>query len=296
MHYPNTKHLHTIPAKKSRQAQQGPLGQGDVMDHKSQGGRDENSKTGEETGKSGGLEFMAIRFNVADKRRNLRVSKEVTPAEYFLLEEIERGTIGAHNAKRMICSEAEFYLKDLAENLGILVNKIYVQLKSLQKKNLIVRRSTRSKGLEIIGLNPTEFGQVLIDTQHEIEKKRHLKLAVDNSKKSVDVLNKEVLNKEASSPKSGLICTRFGTSLVPIQDQTDTQNIEIIEEKPLLDSSKTYLESFRTGKTIFNLSGSPKSGPENGDLSQEEIRKRKLFLKAQAETIDREEKRIAEVL
>lgn len=140
----------------------------------------ENSKKevgGLEKQKKKGLEFMSTRFNVAFKRRELRTSKAVTPAEYYLLEEIEMGTYGAQNKKRTISTKAEFYLEDLSKHLGYKeMDKIWRLLKSLHKKNLITREPTRSKGVEVLGLNPAEFGQILIDSQHALEQKRHLKL------------------------------------------------------------------------------------------------------------------------
>lgn len=136
----------------------------------------------QEIKKGKGLEFMALRFNVIDKRRELQRQKKITPAESCLLQEIELGTCGARNKKKHMMSQAEFYLEDLSINLGYKkVNKIWSLLKSLEQKTFIIRKPTRSKGLELIGLNPEVFGQILIDKEHEKEKKRHLKL-VDNSK------------------------------------------------------------------------------------------------------------------
>ena len=153
-----------------------------------------------------GLLFMGLQFNVIDHRWQLRLNKEISVSEYFLLEAIEMGTIGARNPKHQICSESEFYLQDLSSILGYKTPmKIWKLLKDLHGKKLIVRKRTRSKASEILGLNPEKFGQILIDSQHEIEQKRYLKLVPkppvdnpeqtsDNSENGVDNFNSEQTN------------------------------------------------------------------------------------------------------
>lgn len=131
-----------------------------------------------------GLEFMSTRFNVVMKCRELKKTKFITPAEYFLLEEIQIGTNGGQNQKWTMSSTAEFFLEDLSNNLGYKsMNKIWTLVKSLHQKGLITREYTRSKGREILGLNSKVFGQILIDSQHLLEQQRQLKMVVDNSKK-----------------------------------------------------------------------------------------------------------------
>lgn len=178
----------------------------------------------------GGLEFMGLRYNVADIHLELAITKKITPTEDQLLRLIELGTIGARNRKREICSKSEFYLEDLASSLQVRKNKIYVNLKSLHSKKLIIRKSTRSKGVEILGLNPKIFGQVLPDRQHDAEKKRHLKL---------------VPNQDQASPESGPVKSGNRTYLVPNQDQIEPHVAEIIEEKNALDSFRPNLDSSR---------------------------------------------------
>lgn len=217
--------------------------------------------------KKEGLEFMAIRFNVVERRRKLRFFKQVTPGEYFLLEEIELATIGGQNGKSTIRSSGEFYIKDFATILGIGFNKVYVQLKSLEAKNLIIRQKTRSKGLEIIGLNPAEFGQILIDSQHALETKKHLKMVVNNSPNIVNIPEDNVPNENEFSPESGPINSQIETDLGPNQDQTQLQITDIKEEKPLLDS-------FRPFKTV--LEAPPELSPigSNMILSKAQIQAR----------------------
>ncbi len=132
--------------------------------------------------KGKGLEFMAYKISVARKHLELSVSRKITPAESNLLRLLELGTVGAQNSRSRICSKAEFFISDLSVKLGYKTQmKIWKLLKSLEAKEYIVREKTRSKGREILGLNPKEFGgQILGDRQHQVEKKRHLRL-VDNS-------------------------------------------------------------------------------------------------------------------
>lgn len=132
----------------------------------------------EEQKKGKGLEFMALRLDVAEKHLELAVQKKITPAEDNLLKIIQMGTIGARNSRKHICSRAEFHISDLSEKLGYKTQmKIWALLKSLEKKKYILREKTKSKGLELIGLNPSIFGgQILAERQYEKEKKRHLRL------------------------------------------------------------------------------------------------------------------------
>jgi len=150
----------------------------------------------DESKKGRGLIFMALPLEVEKKHLELAAKRKITPTEDCLLRAIRLGTMGAQNGRHQICSAAEFYLDDLAETIGVLKNKIYVNLKSLQEKDLIIRLPTRSKGKEFIGLNPIKFGgQLLIDKQHQLEEKR-LKLVGPHK-------GPEVLSQEESSPNMG---------------------------------------------------------------------------------------------
>jgi hypothetical protein len=184
---------------------------------------EEFNKASQMEEKKKGLSFMGSQFTIIDKRHELLIAKIITPTESLLLEKIQLGTAGARNGKSTISSEAEFFLNDLADLLHIRINKIYVQLKSLHSKDLIIRKSTRSKGREILGLNPKKFGQILIDSQHEIEKRRHLRL---------------VPNQDQSNPESGLDESNNGINMVPNQDQNE-------HEKTALDSFRPYIDPFR---------------------------------------------------
>jgi len=186
-----------------------------------------------------GLEFMAIRFNIVDKRRELR--SQLKPAENYLLDEIELATIGGRNEKRTIASEAQLYIEDLSNALGYKEkDKIWSLLKSLQNKKLIIRRPTRSKGLEIIGLNPEIFGQILIDKQDAIERRKHLKLV----KPMNDSKNEHPIRRSETDESSVSIRRSIGHE--PTDRRLDqTEELEIIEEKSALDSSRSLLDSSR---------------------------------------------------
>lgn len=183
---------------------------------------------------------MALRYNVVDARRELSNKKKITPSEYYLLEEIELGTIGARNSKKMICSKAEFFLADLSKLLGYKTQmKIWALLKSLQAKDLIVREATRSKGREILGLNPDVFGQVLIDKSHLEERIRHLKLVpkppVDKSEDGGDNSKTEQTNRMSETNESFANNTQNVCDSPTNRLHSEAQPVETTNEKPLLD-------------------------------------------------------------
>ena len=231
-----------------------------------------------------GLEFMGLKLDIAEMHLQLAVKKLITPAEDNLLKIIEMGTIGARNSRSQICSKSEFYLEDLALILGILKNKVYVHLKSLEKKNYIVREKTRSKGREVLGLNPKVFGQILPDQQHERERRRHLKL-VDNNPNGVDNSGSpdqpEVQNEDDSDPESGHPESLIGTSSETIQDQSQLQVSETVNENSPLDSSRFNLDIFRgqkqnqeTNVSILG-SGTKRTPEEHARLIREQIQQAK---------------------
>jgi hypothetical protein len=175
----------------------------------------EKAKAEKEKEKKGkGLEFMAYKLCVARKHIELSVTKKITPAESNLLRLLEIGTIGAQNSRGYICSKAEFYITDLSVALGYKEkDKIWKILKSLHKKQYIIREKTRTKDREVLGLNPAVFEQILIDKQHETDKKRHLKLAVDNTTSGVDNDGNDV-DKSGGEPP-GLPTNHPGTTDEP---------------------------------------------------------------------------------
>lgn len=200
--------------------------------------------------KGKGLDFMAYRIDVAKKHFELSVKRKVTPAEGNLLLFLELGTIGAQNSRSQITSKAEFYIEDLSKALGYKEKaKIWRLLKSLHTKGYIIREKTRSKNREILGLNPEVFTQILIDKYHEIDKKRHLRIAVDNTKPRMD----------NSSPESGPERTDHSVDTnEPLDDheldvqiertnrsRTDSQVPEVTRENIALDSSRFQLDLFR---------------------------------------------------
>ena len=139
--------------------------------------------------KGKGLEFMAYRIEIAQVHLDLSIRKKITPAEHNLLRLLELCTIGAQNGRSYICSKIDFQIEDLSSALGykdIEHGKIWRLLKSLEKKKFIIRQKTRSKGTEILGLNPEVFGQILIEKHQAVDNKRHLRIAVDNTKGRVD--------------------------------------------------------------------------------------------------------------
>jgi hypothetical protein len=189
-----------------------------------------------------GPEFMALRFNIIQKRKELR--KVLSYREYCLLEEIIDGTVDKWESK------SKFDLRKLGENLGIRINKTYVTLKSLTSKKIIIREKTEFKLQETIGLNPDIFGQILIDHQHMLELKKHLSLVVDNSERLVP-------KEDQRTPEKGLDESRKRTYLVPNRDAYPHQTIEIINEKSPIDLIDTY-KSLQMEKAGQNLTDEEK--------------------------------------
>jgi len=230
----------------------------------------------------GGLEFMAVRMNVALKKRELAAKKLITPSEYYLIDEIELGTIAAANKKKQICSKAPFDLDYLASQMGISLNHLYNHLKSAYLKKFIVREQTQFKKLEILGLNPEVFGQILIDKYHEKEVKNQLHLAVDNSQNSVDNSKGQVQNLYQVSTEVVPNKYRSCTNQVQKLYQTQPQVVENIEQKIVLESSRVYLESFR-GKNFKNFFGQKSEKPER-EIIEENHQKFKIQKKYLDET------------
>ena len=204
----------------------------------------------EQEKKGKGLDFMAYRMDVARKHLQLSVSRKVTPAEGNLLRFLEIGTIGADNSRRQITAKAEFFIQDLSDALGYKTKmKIWSLLKSLEKKGFIIREKTRSKDREILGLNPKVFTQILIDRHHERDKKRHLSIAVDNTKPAVDNPDPD-----QNTSQTMHMSTTHESYVEDIQsvceEQTErlfseSQVPEIRPENLALDSSRSLLDSSR---------------------------------------------------
>lgn len=185
---------------------------------------------------------MALMFNVEDKHIELEAWKEITPHESLLLRIIRRGTVGSLNKRNDFTIEAEFYLEDLAKKMNVMVNKIYVYLKSLEKKKLIIRKKTRSRGLEILGLNTDIFGQLLIDSQLKEDQERHLKLVVDNSKKAVDKLKQKLPKQDLPSPKLGPDSSYYRSEQVLNQDQIEHKSSTYTASIPIKNCSRLKSE------------------------------------------------------
>lgn len=237
----------------------------------------------QEIKKGKGLEFMALRLDVAEKHLELAVKKKITPAEDNLLKIIEMGTIGARNSRSQICSKAMVHISDLSEKLGYKEkDKIWKLLKSLYTKGYITREKTRNKDQEVIGLNPKVFGQILAEQQHEREKKRHLRL-VDNCGSHVD---KSTDNSSAEptdhrcSTDSPSVPNRQTVGTEPTDHPcSDFQDIEMTRENLSLDSSRSILDSFRghTGTEETNVS---KKGTRSQEEHERKIRDQLELMKA----------------
>lgn len=235
--------------------------------------------------KGKGLDFMAYRIDVARKHFELSVQRKVTPAESNLLLFLELGTIGAQNSRSQISSKAEFYIEDISKALGYKEkDKIWKLLKSLHSKGYILRDKTRSKNREILGLNPEVFSQILIDRHHEVDKKRHLRVAVDNTKQGVDNSadgssaqpTDRHLNTDGSSGDHRQIVTHPPTD----HRLTQTQVSENKDENPALYSSRSiYISSIgQNGNEETHVS----QGERKREPTEQEIEERKRFLMEQA--------------
>lgn len=193
---------------------------------------------------------------MARKLIELSITKKITPAERNLLDIIEICTAGAANSRHEFCTKTEFLLDDLSNALGYKEkDKIWSLLKSLYNKKLITREKTRSKNIEKIGLNSEYFGQILINSLHHDEKKRTLKCIVDNSKKGPTECRLD-----ADGP---YVVNRRSVGWEPTnRRQSDSQHIDIVNEKSLLDSSRLILDSSRKEASYTRAIG-------NGEISFE---------------------------
>lgn len=192
-----------------------------------------------------GAEFMALRANVREKRRELR--KDLTPSQNYLLDDITEYTVNGWSSTK------EFDLDQLATGLGYkTTDKIYLLLKQLHKKGLIIRKPTKYAKREILGLNPKVFGQVLINHQHETEKRKHLKLLPQLTKQESTTYEAGVNDLQSVSQ-----------SLTDHKLKLD-QPIEIIKENRPIDSyrslqisldenSDEFLEEKEAKKRLFNM-------------------------------------------
>lgn len=251
----------------------------------------QEKERGEQESKRKGLEFMAIRFNIIEKRRDLR--NELTPAENYLLDEIELATIGGRNEKRTIASEAEIYLDDLAQLMRYKTkNKIWTLLKSLEKKGLIIRKPTRLTGKEIIGLNPDVFGQLLIDKHDAVERRKSMHTIrggrVDNS-------HSEPTVHESSTHEACVKDPQTVSDPPTNRECFHSQTPEIIEEKTPLDSFR-LIDSFKLENQGFKidqkrerkLDWTEVSGDVNSPtvgLSDQAFQERTAFLHRQLEAL-----------
>lgn len=202
-----------------------------------------------------GPEFMSLRFNVRAKRREIR--RNLTPLQNYLLDDITEGTVNEWDSKN------EFDLKDLAAGLKVTPNRVYEMVKDLEALKIIIRKPTRYRGREILGLNPELFGQVLTDHQNDLEKRRHLRVVPISS--PPDPKPTEGVGRDSdSTSRESDHSSRDSDSGSRESDTNAAQQSENKQEKTPLDP----LDSFKSlrGENGDSDSRSPEgSGPVTGE-------------------------------
>jgi hypothetical protein len=163
--------------------------------------------------KTKGPEYMAMRWNILQKKKEIR--RDIQPLDNFLLDDLIEGTVNKW------VSESEFDVEDLAAGLKTGTNRVYASIKKMHAMGLITKRETRYKRRLILGLNPNFFGQILIDHQHQLEKKKHLRL-VSIGTQEVPKETEEVPNGTGPHPKRD--------SRGPDRDLNDLQLIDSKQE------------------------------------------------------------------
>lgn len=203
------------------------------MKHISQELNESKGKNGEVVGSriyKQGLKYMSAQLNIIDKMDDLEDEKIISSTERRLLNKILLATAAGRNSRGQILTKAELYIEDLSVDLGYKkVNKIWTLLKGLKNKNLITKSRTRSKGKELIGLNPKFFGQILIDSLHADEQRRNLRI--------VDKLKKKHTTQMVSTHNP------CGDNTQPVG--SDITSCVRIEHKDFTDSSRPNQDSLR---------------------------------------------------
>lgn len=204
-----------------------------------------------------GPEFMAIRFNIRQKRKEIR--KKLAPLENYLLDDITEATVNAWKTAH------DFDIHEIATTLGTSRGRVYAMLSKLKELKIIIDEKKYGR-LHSIGLNPEFFGQILIDHQHDLDKKKHLSLAVDNSKKTEiggPVSDLEDPKSDLENPVSDLKSPELDLNL--------SQLFEKIKENVPIDS-------LRLDKSLRCENGESFTLSKIEDLTAEEVDQRKKEL------------------
>lgn len=224
---------------------------------------------------------MALRNNVQDLKLDLW--HEVKPLEYYLIEIIIDKTI------KWRSKMAKISIEELTERTRQRHDYIYIALKNLEKKGIIIRRKVKHDWF--IGLNEEYFGGLLIKRHEESlqERKKKIKIVVDNSKNPTQ-------NQSESD-------SNLGNSRLPeSQDHTEnesekeTEHIETIGEMRTLNtllkdiSIKTSLKESADAQTgteeSFTLSRGKGSGPGSNELTEEQCESGKARWRKQLEELE----------
>lgn len=196
--------------------------------------------------------YMALRNNVYDTK--LELWHILKPLEMFLVDIIIDKTIKWRQ------KEAKITIEDLVERTKQRSDYIYIALKELESKGVIVRRKTKHD--LFIGLNEEFFGELLIKKHEDAlqARKSKIKIVVDNSKNKTENKADLHLNSVQSPPDSSLVYTGFKSEKV-------RQDNDIIKESGSLNtffkdiSLKTLLKDSQKQqkpKESFTLSGDQK--------------------------------------
>lgn len=164
---------------------------------------------------------MALRNNVYDLK--LELWRILKPLEYYLVDVIIDKTIKWRE------KEAKITIKELKERTGQHHSEIYRALKGLETKRVIVRRKHNHD--LIIGLNEEFFGELLIKKHADalLERKKKIKIVVDNSKKVCATPTASVSDIHES-------CRNHTQDLCETNTENINQDFEIIEEKRPLNT------------------------------------------------------------
>lgn len=218
---------------------------------------------------------MALRNNVYDLK--LELWPLLKPLEYFLVDLIIDKTIKWRQ------KEAKINMEDLEEKTKERRDYIYIALKSLEDKKVIIRRKVKHDSF--VALNEDYFGELLIKKHADAwsARRNRIKIVVNNK---TEIQSKEDLNPVLSGLESSLVKTE-------IQSEIDTQQFEIIKENVSLNTLlkniplNTSLKDSKTGEgsgESYALTGGSgtKSGPwEKTEMTDNDVAKRKAFLREQ---------------
>lgn len=205
---------------------------------------------------------MALRNNVFDLKLDLwHILK---PLEYYLVDILIDKTIKWRER------EARITIEELKERTRQHHSEIYRALKSLEDKKIITRRKYDHR--LIIGLNEDYFGGLLIKRHEDAlqSRRKKIKVVVDNSKKPSPSLCKTPTQAVGNSHN---LVANPTQELCGSHTQNDSQNIETIQEKPLLKTSFKDISlntSLQSGETPPNLGDRAALSREAGSGTQKQ--------------------------